>query len=380
MADETAEDRVYRGLKGVYFDRSPATYIDGKAGELRYYGYSIHDLAEQSSFEETGYLLLHGELPAADQLKAFGQELKGARRLPGEVVDIITAIQHAHPMDVLRTGVSALAAFDPDREDDSPEAVLRKGIRLTSQVPMIVAAHHRLRSGLEPVAADNDLSHAANFLYMVQGERPSDEAAKLMDLDFILHAEHGSNASSFTARVVAGTDADLHAAVTAAVGALSGPAHGGAAENVMTMAREIGDPANAKDYVKAKRKNREAIMGFGHRVYRAEDPRARHLRDGVERLSIEKGEPRWNQILTALVDAMKPYSRLGVNVNVDFYSGVIYHLHGIPQDLFVPIFAVGRVPGWTLQVLQQMESNILIRPLLKYNGDDLRSYVPIDER
>ena len=380
MADETAEDRVYRGLKGVYFDRSPATYIDGKAGELRYYGYSIHDLAEQSSFEETGYLLLHGELPAADQLKAFGQELKGARRLPGEVVDIITAIQHAHPMDVLRTGVSALAAFDPDREDDSPEAVLRKGIRLTSQVPMIVAAHHRLRSGLEPVAADNDLSHAASFLYMVQGERPSDEAAKLMDLDFILHAEHGSNASSFTARVVAGTDADLHAAVTAAVGAQSGPAHGGAAENVMTMAREIGDPANAKDYVKAKRKNREAIMGFGHRVYRAEDPRARHLRDGVERLSIEKGEPRWNQILTALVDAMKPYSRLGVNVNVDFYSGVIYHLHGIPQDLFVPIFAVGRVPGWTLQVLQQMESNILIRPLLKYNGDDLRSYVPIDER
>jgi len=380
MADETAEDRVYRGLKGVYFDRSPATYIDGKAGELRYYGYSIHDLAEQSSFEETGYLLLHGELPAADQLKAFGQELKGARRLPGEVVDIITAIQHAHPMDVLRTGVSALAAFDPDREDDSPEAVLRKGIRLTSQVPMIVAAHHRLRSGLEPVAADNDLSHAANFLYMIQGERPSDEAAKLMDLDFILHAEHGSNASSFTARVVAGTDADLHAGVTAAVGALSGPAHGGAAENVMTMAREIGDPANAKDYVKAKRKNREAIMGFGHRVYRAEDPRARHLRDGVERLSIEKGEPRWNQILTALVDAMKPYSRLGVNVNVDFYSGVIYHLHGIPQDLFVPIFAVGRVPGWTLQVLQQMESNILIRPLLKYNGDDLRSYVPIDER
>lgn len=380
MADETAEDRVYRGLKGVYFDRSPATYIDGKAGELRYYGYSIHDLAEQSSFEETGYLLLHGELPAADQLKAFDQELKGARRLPGEVVDIITAIQHAHPMDVLRTGVSALAAFDPDREDDSPEAVLRKGIRLTSQVPMIVAAHHRLRSGLEPVAADNDLSHAANFLYMIQGERPSDEAAKLMDLDFILHAEHGSNASSFTARVVAGTDADLHAAVTAAVGALSGPAHGGAAENVMTMAREIGDPANAKDYVKAKRKNREAIMGFGHRVYRAEDPRARHLRDGVERLSIEKGEPRWNQILTALVDAMKPYSRLGVNVNVDFYSGVIYHLHGIPQDLFVPIFAVGRVPGWTLQVLQQMESNILIRPLLKYNGDDLRSYVHIDER
>jgi citrate synthase len=180
--------------------------------------------------------------------------------------------------------------------------------------------------------------------------------------------------------VVAGTDANLHAAVTAAIGALSGPAHGGAAENVMKMAREIGDPGDAKAYVKAKRANREAIMGFGHRVYRAEDPRARHLRDGVERLSIEKGEPQWNQILVALVEAMQPYSRHGVNVNVDFYSGVIYHLHGISQDLFVPIFAVGRVPGWTLQVLQQMESNILIRPLLQYNGPDLKPYIPLQDR
>lgn len=283
-------------------------------------------------------------------------------------------------MDVLRTAVSSLAAFDAETTDCSPEAVLRKGIRLSSQVPAIVAAHHRIRNGQEPVKADQELSHAANFLYMLQGERPSVEAARLMDLDFILHAEHGSNASSFTARVVTGTDADLHAAVTAAIGALSGPAHGGAAENVMKMAREIGDPANAKAYVKAKRGNREAIMGFGHRVYRAEDPRARHLRSGVERLSIEKGEPQWNQILTALVDAMQPYARHGVNVNVDFYSGVIYHLHGIPQDLFVPIFAVGRVPGWTLQVLQQQESNILIRPLLKYNGPDQKDYVPLTER
>ena len=258
--------------------------------------------------------------------------------------------------------------------------MLRKGIRLTSQVPVIVAAHYRLRQGLDMVAADPQLGHAANFLYMISGERPSEEAARLMDLDFILHAEHGSNASSFTARVVTGTDANLHAAMTAAIGALSGPAHGGAAENVMHMAREIGEPANAKAYVKAKRKNREAIMGFGHRVYRAEDPRARHLRDGVERLSKEKGEPQWNDILVALVEAMQPYARHGVNVNVDFYSGVIYHLHGIPEDLFVPIFAIGRIPGWTLQVLQQMESNILIRPLLQYNGPELRRYVRIEDR
>ena len=374
------EERIHRGLKGVYFDRSPATFIDGQAGELLYYGYSIHDLAEYSTFEETAYLLLYGELPLADELFEFDSALKAARRLPVSVLEIIDRIKEAHPMDVLRTAVSAMAAFDEETADCSPEAVLRKGIRLTSQVPMIVAAHHRIRSGEQPVEADPSLSHAANFLSMVKGEQPSEAAARLMDLDFILHAEHGSNASSFTARVVTGTDADLHAALTAAIGALSGPAHGGAAENVMKMAREVGDPANAQDYVKAKRRNREAIMGFGHRVYRAEDPRARHLRVGVERLSIEKGEPQWSQILAALVEAMKPYSRHGVNVNVDFYSGVIYHLHGIPQDLFVPIFAVGRVPGWTLQVLEQLESNILIRPLLKYNGSDQKEYIPIVER
>ncbi len=380
MSDESSEERIYRGLKGVYFDRSPATYIDGRAGELRYYGYSIHELAEHASFEETAYLLLHGELPTAGELKAFDDQLKEARTIPAEVVDIIRMISDAHPMDVLRTAVSALAAFDPETSEVTSASVLRKGIRLTSQVPVIVAAHYRLRQGLDMVAADPQLGHAANFLYMISGERPSEEAARLMDLDFILHAEHGSNASSFTARVVTGTDANLHAAMTAAIGALSGPAHGGAAENVMHMAREIGEPANAKAYVKAKRKNREAIMGFGHRVYRAEDPRARHLRDGVERLSKEKGQPQWNDILVALVEAMQPYARHGVNVNVDFYSGVIYHLHGIPEDLFVPIFAIGRIPGWTLQVLQQMESNILIRPLLQYNGPELRRYVRIEDR
>ncbi len=380
MSEDAAEKRIHRGLKGVYFDRSPATYIDGQAGELRYYGYSIHDLAEHSTFEETAYLLLHAELPDQAELAEFDRSLKAERQLPEPIFEIIKSICTAHPMDVLRTAVSALAAFDPDTADNSAEATIRKGIRLSSQLPIIVASHQRLREGKALIAPNQTLGHAANFLAMLSGDPPSEGAARLMDLDFILHAEHGSNASSFTARVVAGTDANLHAAVTAAIGALSGPAHGGAAENVMKMAREIGDPDEAKAYVKAKRANREAIMGFGHRVYRAEDPRARHLRDGVERLSIEKGEPQWNQILVALVEAMKPYSRHGVNVNVDFYSGVIYHLHGISQDLFVPIFAVGRVPGWTLQVLQQMESNILIRPLLQYNGPDLKTYTPLQDR
>jgi citrate synthase len=374
------EIKIHRGLKGVYFDRSETTLIDGKAGELRYRGYSIHDLAERSTFEETGYLLLHGELPTPEQLSAFDSEMKQARILPEPILDVIRSIKDAHPMDVLRTATSALAAFDPETADVSPEATLRKGLRLTSQVPAICAAHHRIRSGNDPMAPRDDLGHAANFLYMLQGKEASTDAAKLMDVDMILHAEHGSNASSFAARVVVGTDANLHAAITAAIATLSGPAHGGAAEDVMKMAREVGEPANAAAYVKAKRKNREAVMGFGHRVYRAEDPRARHIRDSVERLSREMGEPQWFEVLQALVDAMKPYARLGVNVNVDFYAGVGYYLIGIPQDMFVPIFAIGRVPGWTVQALEQLRNNILIRPLTLYTGPEPRDYVPIDQR
>lgn len=380
MSAADNEPRIYRGLKDVYFERSPTTFIDGKAGELRYRGYSIHDLAEHSTFEETGYLLLHGELPTRDELGRFDQELKAARQLPPAILDIIAAVKHAHPMDVLRTAVSALAAFDPDTSDNSREATLRKGIRLTSQVPMIVAAHESIRNGRDPVAPDPSLSHAANFLWMLTGERPSEGAAKLLDTDFVLHAEHGSNASSFTARVVVGTDANIHAAVTAAVAALSGPAHGGAAEDVMRMAQEIGDPSNVAAYVKAKRAAKEPITGFGHRVYRAEDPRARHMREGVKRLSQEMGQPKWYEILEALVKEMAPYARHGVNVNVDFYSGVIYYLHDIPKDMFVPIFAVGRVPGWTVQVLEQQANNILIRPLTLYNGPAPRNYLPIDQR
>jgi citrate synthase len=378
--EEEKKLQIHRGLNGVYFDRSRVCDIDGKAGELRYRGYSIHDLAEHSTFEETCCLLLNGELPSRAALDSFAAELRAARSLSPAVLQVIEHVKSAHPMDVLRTAVSALSAFDPDVADNSPAATVRKGIRLTSQVPMIVAAHEHIRNGRQPVAPDPSLGHAANFLYMLKGARPSADAARLMDVDMILHAEHGSNASAFTARVVAGTEANLHAAMTAAIAALSGPAHGGAAENVMKMAQEIGDPAKAADYVKAKRANREAIMGFGHRVYKAEDPRARHMRAGVEKLSVEMGEPKWYQILAALVDAMKPYARHGVNVNVDFYAGVVYYLNGIPSDLFVPIFAIGRVPGWTVQVMEQMESNILIRPLTVYAGPAPRGYVPIGSR
>ena len=380
MPDESEKIQIRRGLKDVYLDRSKVCFIDGRAGELRYRGYSIHDLAQHSRFEETCYLLLYGELPARAQLAAFEAELRAARRLPEEIVQIIRTVQRAHPMDVLRTAVSALAAFDPEAADNSPAATLRKSIRLASQVPMIVAAHEHLRNGRAPVAPDPALEHAANFLYMLRGKAPSADAAKLMDTDMILHAEHGSNASSFTARVVAGTEANLHAAITAAIAALSGPAHGGAAENVMQMALEVGDASRAAEYVRRKRAAKEPVMGFGHRVYRAEDPRARHMRAGVEKLSREMGQPQWYQILEALVEAMKPYARHGVNVNVDFYAGVVYYLNGIPADLFVPIFAVGRVPGWAVSVIEQMENNILIRPLTLYNGPQPRDYVPIGQR
>jgi 2-methylcitrate synthase len=372
--------RIHRGLKDVYFERSAVTFIDGKAGELRYRGYSIHDLARNSTFEETAYLLLYGELPTEVQLAQFDNALKAARQLPPPIFDIITAVGTAHPMDVLRTAVSALSAFDPEVGDNSPAATLRKGLRLTAQVPMIVASHHRIRNGRTPLAPDADLGHAANFLWMLAGEKPSVNAAKLIDTDFLLHAEHGSNASSFAARVVVATQANIHAAITAAIATLSGPAHGGAAEDVLSMAEEIGDPENAAAYVRKKREAREAVTGFGHRVYRAEDPRARHMRDGVKQLSQERGQPRWYAILEAVVREMAPYARHGVNVNVDFYSGVIYHLHGIPQDLFVPIFAVGRVAGWTVQVLEQLANNILIRPLTLYAGVPPRNYVPLSHR
>jgi citrate synthase len=378
----SAEEKIeiHRGLKGVYFERSGTTFIDGKAGELRYRGYSIHDLAEHSSFEETAYLLLHGELPTAAELVGFDRKLKAARTLPAGILALIETLKAGHPMDVLRTAVSALAGFEAEVLGNSIDAAREKGIRLAAQVPMIVAAHEAIRNGRAVPEADPSLPHAANFLWMITGRKPSPQAAALMGRDLILHAEHGSNASSFAARVVIGTEADLHAAMTAAIAALSGPAHGGAAEDVMRMAQEIGAPENAAAYVKAKRAAGEAVTGFGHRVYRTEDPRARHMRAGVEMLSREMGEPKWFAILQAVVEAMKPYARFGVNVNVDFYSGAIYYLNGIPPDLFVPIFAVGRVPGWTVQCLEQLRNNILIRPLTLYDGPPARPYVQVQDR
>ena len=372
--------KINRGLKGIYFERSAVSHIDGSAGTLSYRGYSIDALATQSTFEEVSYLLIYGDLPTQAELADFDAKLKDARELPASVYDVIRATKDGHPMDVLRTATSALAALTPTSQDVSADAFIENGIKLTSQVPMVIAAHDRVRNGLEPVAADKTLSHAANWLWMLKGEKPSDDAARLADVDFILHAEHGSNASSFAARVTIGTEANLHGAIVTALSTLAGPAHGGAAEDVMKMVQEIGTPENAAAYVQAKRANREAVTGFGHRVYRAEDPRARHMREGVRKLGEEMGAPEWYAILQGVVDAMKPYARHGLNVNVDFYSGVVYQLHGIPMDLYVPIFAIGRMPGWIIQCIEQLEGNILIRPLTLYNGAEPRDYVALSDR
>jgi len=375
-----SEIEIKRGLKDVYFATSEASFIDGNIGKLLYRGYNIDDMARNSTFEETVYLLLYGKLPTAKELSDFDVQLRANRTLPRELLQVIDIVKASHPMDVLRTAVSALAAFDPDTADNSKEATLRKGIRLTAQAPTIVAAHDRSRQGKEAVEPNPRLGHAANFLYMLFGKEPDPEEAKLIDLDFVLHAEHGSNASAFAARVTASTLADLHCAVTSGVATLKGPWHGGAAEAVMKMALEIGTPERASDYARGLLESGGRIMGFGHRVYRAEDPRARHMRDRSKWLAERKGEPRWYQILEELEKAMQPYAAKGICVNVDFYAGSVYHLLGVAEDLFIPIFAMGRVPGWTLQVMEQFADNILLRPLTEYVGPMDVPYVPLKDR
>ena len=378
MTEEKVQ--LHRGLREVYIDRSKSSFIDGNIGKLLYRGYNIDELAVHSNFEETAYLVMYGKLPTQAQLDEFDAKLKAARLIPDEIVDIIKLTRNSHPMDVLRTAISALSAYDPDTEDNSTEATLRKGLRLTAQAPTIVATHARVRDGKDPIAPDSNLNQAANFLNMLFGELPEQVDSDLIDKDFVLHAEHGINASSFGARVAASTVADLHCAVTTGVAVLKGPSHGGAAEEVMKMAQEIGTEENAENYVRERLDSGGRIMGFGHRVYRAIDPRSVHLQDDAKALGERKGEPKWFSILQNVIEAMEPYRRRGIYQNVDFFSGTIYYLLGIPDDLFISIFAMGRIPGWTAQVVEQFENNILLRPRLLYTGEMDVPYVPIGER
>ena len=375
------EERVElkKGLKNVYFDRTEIGLVDPK-GRLLYRGYNIHDLAEHSTFEETVYLLLYGSLPTSAQLEELDAQLKASQRLPDAVFQVIHLTKDSHPMDVLRTAVSAMSVTDPDVLDISPQAALVKGLRLTAVVPTIVATHDRLRNGEEAVAPRSDLSLAANFLYMLSGREPTPEDARLIDKDLILHAEHGVNASAFAARVAASTEADFYAAITAGIAVLKGPKHGGAAEGAKKMALEIDSEDNAQSYISNLRKNGERIMGFGHPVYKAVDPRSVHMRADAKALGERMGQPKWFSILQAVTKVMEPYSRRGHHQNVDLWSGAIYSLLNIPDDLFVPIFAMGRMPGWTAHVMEQYSKKDILRPRLHYAGPIDLEYLPIGRR
>jgi citrate synthase len=371
---------IHRGLNGVVYDNTRTTLIDGKSGKLLHCGYSIHELAEHSNFEEMTYLLINKKLPTSTDLEVFNKQLKEARYIPEQVVEVIRLIQNSHPMDVLRTAVSALSSFEQERENNKVEKTLSQGIRLIAQVPIIVATHHAIRTGRVPTPPSKTLSHVANFLYMLHDQTPLEQEVKILDRDFILHADHGSNASAFTARIATGTQADLHAAITAAIATFSGSLHGGAVESVMKMLQDIGQPEFAAEYIRKLQKENLPVYGFGHRVYRTEDPRAFHLREAAKYLSFERGETKWYRILEAIVDEMSSYINHGVDVNVDLYNCVTYYLLGIPYDLFVPVFAISRISGWITQVLEQLENNILIRPVLNYVGENERPYIPISDR
>jgi citrate synthase len=367
------------GLEGVVAAESAIGDVDGVNGVLIYQGLNIHDLAEHSTFEETVYLLWHGRLPKREELDALKSELAANQKLPDELPALMRSFPAgAEPMDALRTAISALAFYDPGARDLSREGALRTATRLTAQFPVVVATFERLRKGQAPVEPRADLNLASNFLYMLKGEEPGEREARIFDQCLILHADHELNASTFTSRVIAGTLADMYGAVTGAIAALSGPLHGGANTNVMKMLLEVGEPAHADEWLREALASKKKIMGFGHRVYKTEDPRSVWLRRFSRELAEAKGETRWIEILERLRELM--FAEKKLYPNVDYYSGSAYYLMGIPLDLFTPIFAVSRISGWTGHVLEQYANNRLIRPRAEYIGPRNVPYVPIEER
>jgi citrate synthase len=372
---------VKEGLEDVVVATSEICFIDGQEGRLLYRGYDVDELVQHSTFEEVAYLLWHGTLPSRKQLEAHTKALTATanRRLPPKLVTMLRQLpKKTPPMEVLRTGVSALAHFDPDAEDSSREAILRKALRLTAQMPTLIAAWERLRRGKSPVAPNPRLGLAANFLAMMTGRRPSELAAETFDVALILHADHEFNASTFAARVTAATLSDLHSAVVSGIGALKGPLHGGANEQVMRMVEEIGKPERAEAWIKKALADKARIMGFGHRVYRVEDPRAKHLRRLATALGKQTGRTHDVEILDTVARVMGEEKK--IYPNVDLYSGAAYACMGIPTDLFTPIFAMSRVAGWGAHVLEQHAHNRLIRPRAEYTGPPRQAYVPPDKR
>src|SRR5260370_18879225 len=367
------------GLEDVTAANSAICDIIGPEGKLTYRGIDIHGLARNSSFEEPPSLLGFGSLPTREALRRFGTELASHRELPTQVLTLMKDFpRNATPMDALRTAISALAFYDPQAHDSSREANVAKAMRVTAQMATIVAAYEQIRRSREPVEPDKAGSHAENFLRMLFGAEPDPLFVRAMDLALILHADHELNASTFAARVTAATLADMYSAIVSAIGALAGPLHGGANEQVMKMLQTIGEPSRAEAYVSEKLEARQKISGFGHRVYKAEDPRATHLRQMSRELGEHIGNLRWYEISRKLEEAVMQQKHL--YANVDFYSASCYFTMGIPIDMFTPVFAVSSVAGWTAHVLEQYGDNRLIRPRAEYVGEKDVAYVPIDRR
>lgn len=372
-----------QGLEGVVIGQSSLCRIDGGRGELFYRGVNIHDLAENATFEETAYLLWYGKLPTRSQLDAFTARLATYREMPLPLKMMLPNFpKTATPMEVLRTATAALSMFDPTaNEIQSFESNLEKAMRLTAVFPTILAAFDRARDGLGPIDPDPELGHAANFLYMLHGVRPDEDSVRALDIYLTLLAEHGMNASTFSARVTASTLGDIYSAVVSAIGTLKGPLHGGANQAVMEMLEEIGEEENAKPYIQHALDNKQRIMGIGHRVYKTEDPRVRHLRRLSAVLSIEVCEPKWHIISLRVEEVALPALRAKqLFTNVDFYSATVLHCLGIPTDMFTPLFAMGRIVGWTAHISEQYAHNRLIRPRAEYIGPENVRWVPIEER
>jgi citrate synthase len=370
-----------KGLEGIVATTSAICWIDGEAGVLSYRGIDIHELAQRSTFEETTYLLWNGKLPTKVELTAFSAEMAVARTIDPKIIDLLRSVpKGATPMEVLRTAVSLLSMYDADEKDSSHAANVRKSFRLTAQIAMIVALFDRVRKGKPLVEADKSLSHAANFLWMLNGEKPSETATRALDVALILHADHELNASTFAARVIAATLSDLHSAITGAIGALKGPLHGGANEATMHLLYAIEksgeDPV---EYVKKMFAEKKKISGFGHRVYHTEDPRATHLRKMSEELGRSAGSTKYFDMSRKIEEFVKTEKKL--NANVDFYSASTYTTLGIDIDLFTPIFAVSRISGWAAHVIEQHDDNRLIRPRAEYVGPPYpTAYTPIEKR
>jgi citrate synthase len=368
-----------KGLEGIIAASTGISRIDGINGRLFYRGLDIDDLAKNSTFEETTALLWYGRLPNAHQLESFTKKFIDNRQIPYEVLSLMMAMpKKTPPMEVLRTATSALSPYDPEDLDNSLEANVHKSLRLTASMPTVMAAWERIRNNQWPILPRNDLSHAANFLYMMTGKEPDPTAAKILDTCLILHADHGLNASTFAARVTASTLSDLHSAIVSAIGTLKGPLHGGANEQVMRLLLEIGTPDRADQIIRGMLNAKKKIMGFGHRVYKADDPRAAWLQRLSQELSETVGPTKWYEISEKIRHMVQESKALPVNV--DFYSASVYYALGIPIDMFTPIFAISRVAGWSAHVYEQYSDNRIIRPESEYIGPNDVPYVPLAQR